>query len=164
MKLGSPSLEIASRDSHIFSLATTSTFSAFLPGLLANRKMAQRSNRHSLNLIRQTALEAELFNRKRAQRIPSWPGVAHSNQGRIHWRRPFGHLHFLLATGRRTIHWRSLSELFGAIFGSGSCKPELRSSGSSISFSSISAKSRRISPKSHQNKHGAIHSLMPRAK
>src|SRR5450755_4291440 len=25
---------------------------------------------------------------KRAQRIPSWPGVIHSNKGRIHLRRP----------------------------------------------------------------------------
>jgi hypothetical protein len=69
--------------------------------------MAQRSKPGTLfNLIRQTVFEAELFNRTRAQRIPSSPGVAHSNQGRIHWRRPFGHLHFLLATRRRTIHWR----------------------------------------------------------
>ena len=115
MKLGSPSLEIASRDSHIFSLATTSTFSAFLPGLLANRKMAQRSNRHSLNLIRQTALEAELFNRKRAQRIPSWPGVAHSNQGRIHWRRPFGHRHFLLEQGGGPYIGVNICKLFWSI-------------------------------------------------
>jgi len=41
---------------------------------------------------------------KRAQRIPSWPGVINSNKGRIHLRRPTCHAHFLLATKRRTIH------------------------------------------------------------
>src|SRR5450755_4809612 len=41
---------------------------------------------------------------KRAQRIPSWPGVINSNKGRIHLRRPTCHPHFSLATKRRTIH------------------------------------------------------------
>src|SRR6266436_5997002 len=53
---------------------------------------------------------------KRAQRIPSWPGVIHSNKGRIHLRRPTcGVLKFRLRRGggpyislaarRRTIHF-----------------------------------------------------------
>ena len=42
---------------------------------------------------------------KRAQRIPSWPGVIHSNKGRIHSRRPTcGILRFRFAAKRRTIH------------------------------------------------------------
>src|SRR5467141_1578971 len=37
---------------------------------------------------------------KRAQRIPSWPGVIHSNKGRIHLRRPTcGVLKFRLRRG-----------------------------------------------------------------
>ena len=44
-----------------------------------------------------------LLNRKRAQRIPSWPGALCSNKGRIHLRRPTCHFHFSLATRRRTI-------------------------------------------------------------
>src|SRR6267143_229135 len=33
---------------------------------------------------------------KRAQRIPSWPGVIHSNKGRIHLRRPTRDITFRL--------------------------------------------------------------------
>src|SRR6266851_2688263 len=53
---------------------------------------------------------------KRAQRIPSWPGVIHSNKGRIHLRRPTcgvfkfrlrrgGGPYISLAARRRTIHF-----------------------------------------------------------
>src|SRR5260221_13449842 len=40
--------------------------------------------------------ETELLMGKRAQRIPSWPGVIHSNKGRIHLRRPTRDITFRL--------------------------------------------------------------------
>jgi len=41
---------------------------------------------------------------KRAQHIPSWPGVIHSNKGRIHLRRPTRDITFRLRQKRQTIH------------------------------------------------------------
>jgi hypothetical protein len=77
----------------------------FLSGLQANHEMAQRSNPAlSKTRNRKQSLKTGLLMGKRAQRIPSWPGVINSNKGRIHLRRPTCHAHFLLATERRTIH------------------------------------------------------------
>ena len=45
----------------------------------------------------------------RASGHPSWPGVADSTQGRIHWRRPSAILRFSLASLRRTIHTGNLT-------------------------------------------------------
>src|ERR1700730_8458229 len=42
--------------------------------------------------------------REESGRNPSWPGVADSTKGRIHWRRPNCHSQFLLAILRWTIH------------------------------------------------------------
>jgi hypothetical protein len=53
---------------------------------------------------RKQSLKTGLLMGKRAQRIPSWPGVINSNKGRIHLRRPTCHSHFSLVTKRRTIH------------------------------------------------------------
>ncbi len=37
---------------------------------------------------RKKSFKTEIVMGNRAQRIPSWPGVIHSNKGRIHSRRP----------------------------------------------------------------------------
>src|SRR6267143_5973801 len=50
--------------------------------------MARRSNPALFTRTRKKSLKTELLMGKRAQRIPSWPGVIHSNKGRIHLRRP----------------------------------------------------------------------------
>jgi hypothetical protein len=77
----------------------------FLPGLLANNVMAQRSNPALSKPEKQSSLHTtEAVIEERAQRIPSRPGRIHSNKGRIHLRRPTCHHHFSLATKRRTIH------------------------------------------------------------
>jgi hypothetical protein len=63
------------RDSHIYSPAAT-TVLCFLPGLLANHEMAQRSNPGALQTRnRKKSYETALLMGKRAQRIPSWPGA-----------------------------------------------------------------------------------------
>jgi hypothetical protein len=67
-------------------------------------EMAQRSNRRFPNLISATAHRGQIFNREESGRNPSWPGVADSTKGRIHWRRPNCHLQISLANKRRTIH------------------------------------------------------------
>jgi hypothetical protein len=67
-------------------------------------EMAQRSNRHFLNLVSVEVLRDRLANREDSGRNPSWPGVADSTKVRIHWRRPNCHFQFSLATLRRTIH------------------------------------------------------------
>jgi hypothetical protein len=59
---------------------------------------------HRTNLPFGTILRQSGVRPGRAQRIPSWPGVVHSIEGRIHLRRPTRHSHFSLATRRRTIH------------------------------------------------------------
>jgi hypothetical protein len=64
------------RDSHIYSPAAT-TVLCFLPGLLANHEMAQRSNPGALQpRNRKKSYETALLMGKRAQRIPSWPGLS----------------------------------------------------------------------------------------
>jgi hypothetical protein len=67
-------------------------------------EMAQRSNRRFLNLVSVEVLRDRFANREESGRNPSWPGVADSNKGRIHWRRPNCPFQFSLATLRRTIH------------------------------------------------------------
>jgi hypothetical protein len=48
----------------------------FLPGLLANKEMAQRSNPALWKPVEQNSLyKAVYLKRNRAQRIPSWPGA-----------------------------------------------------------------------------------------
>ena len=48
---------------------------AFLPGLLANNEMAQRSNPALWKPVEQKSLHKTAYlMRNRAQRIPSWPG------------------------------------------------------------------------------------------
>ena len=61
----------------------------FLPGLLANHEMAQRSiPALTRTCTRKMPSKAALLKRTRAQRIPFRPGVRYSNKGRIHSRRP----------------------------------------------------------------------------
>jgi len=47
----------------------------FLPGLLAKKEKAPRSNRRSGNLLSVRSLKTDKLNRTRAKRIPSRPGV-----------------------------------------------------------------------------------------
>jgi hypothetical protein len=53
---------------------------------------------------------------KRAQRIPSWPGVIHSNKGRVHLRRPTCGIFTISLAARRPIHsgYATDQELFQA--------------------------------------------------
>src|ERR1700688_3898401 len=48
--------------------------------------------------------QAVQFMRTKASGYPSWPGVADSTEGRIHWRRPTAIIRISLATLQRTIH------------------------------------------------------------
>src|SRR4029077_15478378 len=69
--------------------------------------------------------------RTKASGHPSWPGVADSTQGRIHWRRPTAMVHFSLATLWRTIHSEKTAsrDLASRSSTSGTCEtigPEVR--------------------------------------
>ena len=78
-----------SSDSHICRPTTTDLSFRFLPGLLANHEMAQRSiPALSKPATRKMPTKAALLKRTRAQRIPFRPGDRYSNKGRIHSRRP----------------------------------------------------------------------------
>jgi hypothetical protein len=54
----------------------------FLPGPLANNEIAERSHR-SVKLALGKSFR-KLLDGKTARRIPSWPGVFHSNKGHIY--------------------------------------------------------------------------------
>jgi hypothetical protein len=57
-------------------------------GCWRTTEMAQRSNRRFLNLISVEVVRDLIAYREEGGRNPSWPGVADSTKGRIHWRRP----------------------------------------------------------------------------
>src|SRR6266481_4559319 len=52
------------------------------------RRLFVQGARAVLQQRTKKSFETELLMGKRARRIPSWPGVIHSNKGRIHLRRP----------------------------------------------------------------------------
>src|SRR5467141_5179120 len=62
----------------------------------------------------------------RASGYPSWPGVADSTQGRIHWRRPTAMLRFSLATLRRTIHSAVVNQIRSLLLERGLTLPKGR--------------------------------------
>ena len=59
-----------------------------MPGLLGKGDGATVELAALETRTRKKSIETEIVTGKRAQRIPSWPGVIHSNKGRIHLRRP----------------------------------------------------------------------------
>jgi hypothetical protein len=80
-------------------------FFCFLPGLLAKKEMAPRSNRRSGNLLSVKVSKTENLNRTTAKRIPSRPGVVKHPNKAVYIRADLTcYSHFSLATRRRTIH------------------------------------------------------------
>jgi hypothetical protein len=76
-----------------------------MPGLLAKKEMAPRSNRRSGNLLSVKVSKTENLNWTRAKRIPSRPGVVkHPNKAEYIRADLTCYSHFSLATRRRTIH------------------------------------------------------------
>src|ERR1700733_8215868 len=76
----------------------------FLSGLLAKKRWQWVSPTLSKPDTGKGRVQTVQFIGTRASGHPSWPGVADSTQGRIHWRRPSAILRFSLASLRRTIH------------------------------------------------------------
>jgi len=76
----------------------------FLSGLLAEKRWQWVSPTLSKPDTGKGRFQTVKFIGTRASGHPSWPGVADSTQGRIHWRRPSAILRFSLASLRRTIH------------------------------------------------------------
>src|SRR5882757_5024115 len=60
----------------------------FLPGLLGKGDGATVDLGALETRTRKKSFKTEIVTGKRAQRIPSWPGVIYPNKGRLHLRRP----------------------------------------------------------------------------